>query len=74
MARRVECEVRSAEIEFQGRTIAGVEVTCLRCEHCERAGGTTGASVRRCLALLRENCPAGEDNWYVDANEDEEDE
>jgi hypothetical protein len=33
--------------------------------------GTSEASVRRCLVMLREECPRGERNFYVDADGDE---
>jgi hypothetical protein len=46
-------------------TVEGVEVTCDRCGHCEESFGTDEASLRRCAALLRENCPQGESNFYV---------
>ena len=40
----------SAEVE-------GVRATCSRCGHETESFGTSGASVRRCLVLLREECP-----------------
>ena len=45
-------------------TTEGVEVTCDRCGHSELSYGTGGDSLRRCGALLRENCPRGERNFY----------
>lgn len=69
MGRRIECEVRSKQVEFNGRMIDGVEVTCTDCGHVETAGGESSASVRRCLAQMRENCPEGEDNFYVGDDE-----
>lgn len=47
----------------------GVVVTCSECEHCTESFGQGPASVKRCLALLREECPEGGDNYYVDENE-----
>jgi len=47
----------------------GVEVTCDRCGHSEFSFGEGPVSVRRCAALLRENCPRGERNFYQ-TNED----
>lgn len=63
---KVECEVAEVMIENdQGREQEGVCVTCTRCEHATESFGTGDASVRRCLALLREECPEGESNFYV---------
>ena len=46
-------------------TVEGVEVTCDRCEHSEQSYGTDESSIRRCAALLRENCPKNEKNYYI---------
>lgn len=40
-------------------------VECSRCLHETFAFGTSDASVRRCLALMREECPEGENNFYT---------
>jgi ribosomal protein S27E len=68
---RVECEVRAIEIpnERTGQLQPGVEVTCGECGHSEQSFGESSASVRRCLALLREHCPEGTENYYVDESE-----
>jgi hypothetical protein len=63
---RVECEVHEVELENDhGRLVAGVSVSCSRCDHETESFGTTERSVKRCLVLLREECPNGEDNFYV---------
>ena len=63
---RVKCEVSQREITNEsGREIEGVAVTCGRCEHEEESFGTGEGSIKRCLALLRENCPRDEHNFYV---------
>jgi hypothetical protein len=65
---RVECEVEYTELDgSHGQEVPGVIVSCTRCSHSEQSFGQGEASVRRCLALLRENCPNGEENFYVDA-------
>jgi hypothetical protein len=62
----VNCEVQEVTLYSQtGRPISGVRVVCSRCEHEAETFGTGQASVRRCLALLREECPTEEDNYYV---------
>lgn len=63
---KVECEVEETELEgdHDADNIPGVCVTCNRCGHETISYGTGEASVRRCLALLREECPNGESNFY----------
>lgn len=67
---KVECEVDYTELEnAEGREVPGVIVTCSRCSHSEESFGQGEASVRRCFALLRENCPNREENYYTDQNQ-----
>ena len=47
------------------RLVESTFATCAKCRHSTQSFGTSNASVRRCLALMREECPAGEDNFYV---------
>ena len=60
-----------AEIHFDviksdyGGEVEGTIAICTRCDHATESAGVSGASVRRCLALLREECPRGEKNFYV---------
>jgi hypothetical protein len=63
---RVKCKV----VEDTDENDNGVEVectivTCLRCDHVTQSFGTSEASVKRCLALMREECPGDEENFYV---------
>lgn len=63
---KVECEVEEIEqVNESGRTQASVKVTCSECGHCTTSFGTGEKSVRRCLVLLKEECPRGETNYYV---------
>lgn len=62
---RVKCDVDYEELEGDYGPIDGVIVTCSQCDHCEESFGTSSASIRRCLVLMRENCPEGESNFYV---------
>jgi len=44
-----------------------VETTIVECRRCGKektAYGTHGRSKKRALALLNENCPRGENNFY----------
>jgi hypothetical protein len=66
---RVEAEVEEVELEDEnGRVQDGVCATCSRCGHATESFGTSEASVKRCLVLLREECPEGESNFYVDGS------
>jgi hypothetical protein len=68
---RVLCTIEETELENdEGRTVDGVEATCSRCEHTTESYGTDTPSRRRCLVLLREECPMGEHNFYVDEEDD----
>ncbi len=61
---RVLCEVDTVDLEGDHGDVEGVQVTCSRCDHCTESFGTSDASIRRCLALLREECPNEENNYY----------
>ena len=62
---RVFCSVEHGDLENEeGRLVAGVTVTCSRCDHEAESFGTGDNSVRRCCALLREECPLDEENYY----------
>ena len=63
--RRVLCEVEETELEGDYGQVDGVIVACSRCGATTESFGTSEASIRRCLALMREDCPEGEQNWYV---------
>lgn len=62
MGKRVECEIE--EITDQGQP--AIQATCSQCEHVTTSFGTSERSVKRCLALMREECPEGEENFYVE--------
>jgi len=71
---QVECEVDFDDIENeQGRMVPGCTVTCGQCGETEESFGQGGGSVRRCLVLLRENCPTQENNFYVASDGSDED-
>ena len=67
---RVACDVVTTYLE--GDYVDEVESVCASCSRCgaeTESFGTTGASIRRCLALLREECPNGEHNFYFDVDD-----
>lgn len=47
------------------REIDGISAACSDCGHSTESLGTSSASIRRCLALMRESCPRGENNYYT---------
>jgi hypothetical protein len=66
---KVECDIEEVELEGDYGPVDGVCATCSRCDHQTESFGTSDASTRRCLVLMREECPFGEDNFYVDLQE-----
>ena len=67
---KIQCEVNYIDMENDsGRMISSVEVTCSKCGHSVRSYGTGERSVKRCLAMFREECPEDEANFYVSDEE-----
>lgn len=63
---RVACEIGETWMENdEGRDVLATVATCTECGHETCSFGTTDRSVKRCLVLMREECPAGCDNFYV---------
>ena len=67
---RVACVVVTTYLEGDYAEVEGVCATCPRCGHEVDSYGTSEASVRRCLAVLREECPNGEHNFHFDVDDD----
>lgn len=62
----VWCSVEEIELDGTRGMIASVVATCPRCGHETESYGTDEPSRKRCLVLLREECPRGENNWYAE--------
>ena len=45
--------------------VPSVRARCSRCGHVTESGGTHEASVTRCLAIMREQCPRGARHFYT---------
>lgn len=63
----VKCEIE--EISLDGDysdDIPGITATCSKCGHTTESFGTEEGSIKRCLALMREECPRGENNYYIE--------
>jgi len=67
---RVECNFEEEELQGDYKTILGVVATCSRCGYTTESFGTGEGSKKRCLVLMREECPEGEHNFYVDPDDD----
>ena len=59
-----KCEIRHENVTQEGRTLPGVTAVCNECEHEQSCFGTSEASVKRALVMLRNTCPNGEENFY----------
>ena len=68
---RVECEIIEVEMKSEdtGLAVPGICARCGDCGHETESYGTGEASICRCLVLLREECPEGRRNFYVDESE-----
>ena len=62
---KIICTVDSAELDGDYDTVPRVTAECARCGHETESYGDGAASVRRCLVLMREECPRGESNYYT---------
>ena len=67
---RTRCEVYQFDNVITGDygrevRIPSVRAVCSRCGHTTESGGTSEASVKRCLALMREECPRGRRYFYT---------
>lgn len=63
---RIKCRIVEDTIEEGGKTGRGVIATCLECDHATQSFGTGESSRKRCLVLMREECPNHDENFYVD--------
>jgi hypothetical protein len=64
---KVHCEIEEIYIPNDyGQEIESVEATCGRCGHTTQCYGRYDRSRKRCLILMQEECPSGEDNYYVE--------
>ena len=63
---KIPCSVHFTELENDdGQLIDAVSATCSRCDHETYSFGTSDRSVRRCLVLMRKECPEHENNFYT---------
>ena len=62
---RIRCNVEHIELDGDYGAVDGVRVTCSKCGHQTESFGVDGPSIRRCLALMNEECECGQSNFYV---------
>ena len=62
---KVRCDIEETDLEGDYGTVSGIHAVCGRCGHETESFGTSDASIKRCLVLMREECPEGESNFYV---------
>lgn len=63
---KVRCDIDEIEIENDnGHPIPSVAATCRRCGHETESFGNSEVSIRRCLVVMREECPRGERNYHT---------
>jgi hypothetical protein len=69
---RVETAYRRTTLYNESeKAIPSIEVICSRCKHIVEVYGTSERSVRRGLAMLRDECPFHESNYYYVEDEDD---
>ncbi len=62
---KVYCDTEYIRVKGNFGMVDSVRLECTECEHKVTSFGQSDKSVRRCLALMREECPSGEENFYV---------
>lgn len=68
---KISCSITTGSEENEyGHEVECTYAECSKCGHETMSFGTSEASELRCLAMLREECPEGEDNFYY-ADEEE---
>jgi hypothetical protein len=62
---KITCTIDETILENgNGQEIPSIVATCSRCGHTTESYGTSERSVNRCLVLMNEECPNGENNFY----------
>jgi hypothetical protein len=61
----VDVEIEKVKIENEGgQQVDGVRATCTKCDHVTESFGQRQRSINRCCALMRDECPLNEENFY----------
>lgn len=62
---QVQVDVEEDEFDGDYTTVPGLRLACPRCGHEVEVFGTDERSAKRGAVMLREECPRGENNFYV---------
>ena len=69
---KVCCELQYISLtNDRGLQVDSVRVACGRCGYETESFGTGENSIMRCLAMLHDECPENEDNFYETDEGDE---
>lgn len=64
---KIECSIEETYLENEnGYEVESVVATCSKCGHTTESFGTSEISIKRCLALMNDECLEGENNFYVE--------
>jgi hypothetical protein len=61
---KVSVDIFEEELDGDYSTVPGLRLICERCGHEVEVFGTDDRSARRGAAMLNEECPRGENNFY----------
>ncbi|MFM9962884.1 MAG: hypothetical protein ACKV2Q_16865 [Planctomycetaceae bacterium] len=63
----ITCELGTTTTENEnGKEVESTLARCSRCGHETTSFGTSNGSIKRCLWLMRQECPRREQNFYFD--------
>ncbi len=63
----INCQIEETEIENdEGIEVDSIIATCSACGHQTESYGTSRASIKRCLVLMREECPHHKHAYYIE--------
>jgi hypothetical protein len=72
MRDEVVCDIEIfTDVNAQGRKIESTRAICSECGHETTSYGTGDGSRKRCLVLMNEECPEGQNNFYVSEEDSE---
>lgn len=68
----VICEVDPIILQgSNGYDTPSVQATCTKCGHSTESWGEHMGSIKRCMAMMNEECPLGQNNFYSMAEDSE---